>query len=321
LTPRKRTKSISINLSLIIPYFKSESIEELLSRIETTLDAQFNYEVIVVDDSESDKHWETLVSLSDKFTKVKFLQLSKNFGQHNALLAGISHAKNELVITIDDDLQNPPEEIPRLVEELLRNDYDLIYGVPDKIEQKFYRKFSSNLIRFILAKAFSVKKAKCISSYRVFRNRLSFDFPKNPRGNISVDALLFWCTNNIGCLKVRHDARQNGKSNYSIKKLFKFALDTITGYSTLPLKLATYLGLIVSFMGLIILAYVFTRYFIYGGQVAGFTFLASLVTIFAGAQLFSLGIMGEYLGSMHSKLMERPAFAIKTVVTSESKEK
>jgi undecaprenyl-phosphate 4-deoxy-4-formamido-L-arabinose transferase len=314
-------KSISINLSLIIPYFKSESIEELLSRIETTLDAQFDYEVIVVDDSESDKHWQGVSNLSSKFKNVKLLQLSKNFGQHNALLAGILHAKNELVVTLDDDLQNPPEEIPRLVEELLKNDYDLIYGVPDKIEQKFYRRFSANLIRFILAKAFSVKKAKCISSFRVFRNRLSLDFPKNPRGSISIDALLFWCTNNIGCLTVKHDARQNGKSNYSIKKLFKFTLDTITGYSTLPLKLATYLGLVLSFMGLIILAYVFTRYFIYGGQVAGFTFIASLISIFAGAQLFSLGIMGEYLASMHSKLMERPAFAIRRVVTSESEEK
>jgi len=309
-------KSISINLSLIIPYFKSESIEELLSRIETTLDAQFDYEVIVVDDSESDKHWEALVSLSDKFTDVKFLQLSKNFGQHNALLAGITHAKKDFIVTLDDDLQNPPEEIPRLAEELINNNLDLVYGVPSKIEQKFYRRIFASLIRVILAKIFNVKKAKYISSYRIFRNSLSLNFPKNPRGNISIDALLFWCTNRIGFIKVEHSPRKVGKSNYSLKRLLKFALDTVTGYSTVPLKLATYLGLIVSLMGLIILGFVFTRYLIYGGQVAGFTFTASLISIFAGAQLFSLGIIGEYIASMHSKLMERPAFSVRKIVIS-----
>lgn len=217
-------------------------------------------------------------------------------------------------MTLDDDLQNPPEEIPKLFEILEKNNFDLVYGVPLKIEQKLYRRLAANLIRTILAKVFKVEKAKYISSYRIFRRSLSLDFPRNPRGNISIDALLFWCTNRIGFLSVKHDVRKAGKSNYSVNKLFKFALDTIIGYSTVPLKLATYLGLVVSFMGLIILTYVFTRYFIFGGQVAGFTFTASLISIFAGAQLFSLGIIGEYLSSMHSKLMERPAFTIRKII-------
>jgi undecaprenyl-phosphate 4-deoxy-4-formamido-L-arabinose transferase len=308
------------SISIVIPYFKSKMIEDLLSRIDQCLSEKFIYEILIVDDSESDIHWKILEELSSKFENVQFLQLSKNFGQHNALLAGISKAQNEFIVTLDDDLQNPPEEIPRLLAELINSNLDLVYGVPNRIEQKISRRISAYLIRFILVKLLGVKSARYVSSYRIFRNILVQDFPKYPRGDISLDALLFWGTSRIGALKVRHDARQSGLSNYSIPKLLKFSLDTITGYSNLPLKFATYLGLLMSLFGILILGFVFIRYYFYGGLVVGFTFTTSLISIFAGTQLFTLGIIGEYIARMHLKLMEKPAFVIRKILITKARE-
>jgi undecaprenyl-phosphate 4-deoxy-4-formamido-L-arabinose transferase len=291
------------SISIVIPYFKSKMIEDLLSRIDQCLSEKFIYEILIVDDSESDIHWKILEELSSKFENVQFLQLSKNFGQHNALLAGISKAQNEFIVTLDDDLQNPPEEIPRLLAELINSNLDLVYGVPNRIEQKISRRISAYLIRFILVKLLGVKSARYVSSYRIFRN-----------------ILLFWGTSRIGALKVRHDARQSGLSNYSIPKLLKFSLDTITGYSNLPLKFATYLGLLMSLFGILILGFVFIRYYFYGGLVVGFTFTASLISIFAGTQLFTLGIIGEYIARMHLKVMEKPAFVIRKILITKARE-
>ena len=302
------------SISVVIPYFKSAMIEELLSRIDECLLEKFIYEILVVDDSESDLHWRTLEELSLKFKNAQFLQLSKNFGQHNALLAGISKAQNEFIVTLDDDLQNPPEEIPRLLEELINSNLDLVYGVPNRIEQKISRRISAYLIRFILVKFLGVKSARYVSSFRIFRSSLIINFPKYPRGDVSLDALLFWGTSRIGALKVRHDVRKLGLSNYSIPKLLKFSLDTITGYSNLPLKFATYLGLLMSLFGIIILGVLFIRYYFYGGIVVGFTFTTSLISIFAGAQLFTLGIIGEYIARMHLKLMGKPAFVVRKIL-------
>lgn len=299
------------SLSIIVPFYKSDVIETLVEKIEVSLSNFYDYEILIIDDHSKGPYWTILKKLSQKKPNVHCFELSKNFGQHGAVLAGIHLAKNQLIVTLDDDLQNPPHEIPRLVDYILAEDLDVVYGSPKISKQNFFRKFSSYSIRFFLMAILRVPHAQHISSFRVFRRQIADSFPVNPRGNVSIDALLFWSTENIDSIFVDHSARSKGKSNYNFSKLFKFALDTITGYSTLPLKLATYLGLLSSILGIGVFAYVLARYAIYGGQVAGFTFTASLITIFAGAQLFSLGIIGEYLARMHIKVMEKPTFVIR----------
>lgn len=300
-----------ISLSVLVPFYKSDVIETLIDQIEKSLSGFYDYEILIIDDRSQGNYWNILQKISREKSKVRCFELARNFGQHSALLAGIHLAKNELIVTLDDDLQNPPEEIPVLVKALVERDLDLIYGIPEKIEQNFFRRMLSKSIRFFLKYILRIEQAELIGSFRVFRTNLTEYFPKNTRGNVSIDALLFWCTENIGAKKVKHDQRQVGTSNYSFKKLLKFAFDTITGYSTIPLKLATYMGLFASMLGLGVLAYLFIRYAIYGGQVAGFTFTSSLITIFAGVQLFSLGIIGEYLARVHTKIMEKPSYVIR----------
>lgn len=299
------------SLSIVIPHYKSDVIEKLVEKIEKSLLDLYDYEILIIDDRSQENYWNILQKISKEKSKVRCFELARNFGQHSALLAGIHLAKNELIVTLDDDLQNPPEEIPILIKALLEKDLDLIYGIPEKIEQNFFRRVLSKTIRFFLKSILRIEQAELISSFRVFRANLTDYFPKSTRGNVSIDALLFWCTENIGATKVKHDERQVGTSNYSFKKLLKFAFDTITGYSTIPLKLATYMGLFASMLGLGVLAYLLIRYAIYGGQVAGFTFTSSLITIFAGVQLFSLGIIGEYLARVHTKVMEKPSYVVR----------
>ena len=295
-------------VSIVVPTYKSPTtLTELVERTE--LLGLSAFEIIIVDDGNNDATWEQIGFLSQTKKSVVGLRLGRNFGQHSALLAGVRKAKYSQIVTIDDDLQNPPEEIPNLLAKLV-NGVDVVYGVSTQVRQNVWRRFTSRTAKAIFARALGFESAISISSFRAFRTQLREGFAGELGPHVSLDALLTWSTSRFSTLEVEHHARRVGKSNYSFTKLVRFMLDTATSYSTRPLRLATTLGFITTLFGLLLLLWVVGNAIFVGDSVPGFPFLAASISVFSGVQLVVLGILGEYLGKIHFRAMNKPTFSI-----------
>jgi glycosyltransferase involved in cell wall biosynthesis len=237
----------------------------------------------------------------------------RNYGQHNALLAGVRAARYEITATLDDDLQHPPEELPKLLE-ALHGHVDVVYGWPEKASHGFFRDFASLLTKLTLQGTMGAQSARHVSAFRVFRTELRRAFSRYQSPFVSLDVLLSWATGSFAVVRVKHEERRFGQSSYTVWKLIRHAWNMITGFSALPLQLASIIGFAFSFAGFAILGYVLWGFMIYGRVVAGFPFLASIIAIFSGVQLFALGVLGQYLARIHFRAMNRPAYAIREVV-------
>lgn len=301
----------NISLSVVVPVYHSEKIlPELVKRFEETLPKiTEHFEVILVNDGSRDQSWLVIEELKKKHEWLRGICLMRNYGQHNALLCGIRAARNEFVVTLDDDLQHPPEEISKLLAKLLEG-YDVVYGKPEQEQHGILRDLLSILTKKVLASAMGVSNIRDISAFRAFRTNLREAFINFQSPQLLLDVLLSWGTTRFASVKVRHEPRFLGKSNYNFKRLFNQMLLILTGFSTLPLRVASYAGFAFTLFGIAIFTYSVINYF-YRGSVPGFTFLSSIVAVFSGVQMFALGIIGEYLGRMFSRSMERPTYTIK----------
>jgi undecaprenyl-phosphate 4-deoxy-4-formamido-L-arabinose transferase len=304
---------ISPSISVVIPVFNSESILlELLERLGNVLPQKTDiFEVILVNDGSRDRSWEVVHELADSYPWVRGIDLMRNYGQHNALLAGVREAKYEIIVTMDDDLQHPPEEIPHLLKKIAEGN-DVVYGSPSKIRQSIWRKLASFLTKLALQSAMGVDSARQVSAFRAFKNHVSKAFSNYQSGFVSIDVLLTWATCRFAAVEVKHHPRKTGLSNYTFWKLVTHAINMLTGFSTLPLQLASLIGFAFTVFGFFVLAYVIGRYLMLGGSVPGFPFLASIIAIFSGAQLFAIGVIGEYLARMHFRLMGQPPYIVRT---------
>jgi undecaprenyl-phosphate 4-deoxy-4-formamido-L-arabinose transferase len=242
---------------------------------------------------------------------IRGFNLMRNYGQHNALLCGIRLAKYPIIVTLDDDLQTPPEEIPRMLAKLAEG-YDVVYGTPHRQAHGPFRNLASWVTKLALQNAMGAATARNVSAFRVFRTHVREAFANYSGPHVSIDVLLTWGTTKFEAISVRNDERTIGTSNYTLGKLTRHAMNMMTGFSTLPLQFASLIGFVFTFFGMALLCYVLGRYFMEGGSVPGFAFLASAIAIFSGAQLFALGIMGEYLARMHFRMMDRPSYAVRS---------
>ncbi len=308
-------------LSLVIPVYNSEdSLDELVLRLKAVLpDFSRDFEAILVNDGSSDGSWGKIDELSQTYPWIYGINLMRNYGQHNALLCGVREAHHEITITMDDDLQHPPEEIPKLLA-ALEDGYDVAYGTPIKQRHSLWRNLASYIIRLALQSTMGLETARKVSAFRAFRTQLRDAFANFSSPFVVLDALLTWGTRRFIAVPVEHEPRQYGGSNYTFGKLILFAINMITGFTTLPLQLASLAGFAFAVFGLLVLFYVIGRYLIMGGSVPGFPFLASTIAIFAGVQLFAIGIIGEYLARMHFRLMEKPAYVVRDRIAPSKKD-
>ena len=244
-------------ISIIIPVFHaSKSLIELNSDLIDFLNnKKFDYEIIYVDDFSNDDSWNRIEKLGLTNKNIKGIKLQKNYGQHNALLCGIRNAKGDIIVTMDDDLQNPPSELEKILNKL-NDGFDVIYGSSINYKRSFWRIFSSFLIKKIIENISGSKFSTKISDYRVFKSSLISTFSEFKSPDVNIDVLLSWATDNIAYVEIEHNKRKYSKSNYSFKKLILYSITMITGFSTFPLKLASILGLFFSLVGFAILMFV-----------------------------------------------------------------
>jgi glycosyltransferase involved in cell wall biosynthesis len=302
------------SLSVVTAVYNGEdSLAELCRRLgEVLARIAAQHEIILVNDGSRDRSWEIISELSSRLPTVRGLCLMRNYGQHNALLCGIRAAKYDVIVTMDDDLQHPPEEIPRLLARL-EEGFDVVYGAPKTEQNGVMRALASRITRLALSSAIGCEVAKNVSAFRVFRTQLREAFADYQSPFVSIDVLLTWATTRFGAITVPFQQRHSGVSNYTFAKLVRHALDMMTGFSTAPLQLASLIGFTCTLFGIGVFLYVFVRYCL-EGSVPGFPFLASIITIFSGAQLFALGVIGEYLARMHFRSMKRPAYVVRTTI-------
>lgn len=302
-------------LSVVVPCYNSEgSLPLLLERLLPVLNAEAaRAEVILVNDDSRDGTWDVITQLADAYPNVRGINLMRNYGQHNALLCGIRAARGDVVITMDDDLQHPPEEIPLLLNRLAEG-CDVVYGTPQRDQHGLWRDMASQMTKLALQSAMGTDIARSVSAFRAFRTSLREAFAAYRNPFVNLDVLLTWATRRFAAIPVRHEPRTVGVSNYTFKKLLTHAVNMITGFSVLPLQLASYVGFGTMLFGIGILIYVLVRYAINGGSVPGFPFLASMIAIFSGVQLFVVGIFGEYLARMYQRTMNRPIYTVRDEV-------
>lgn len=300
------------SLSIIIPVYNSAPIlEKLAARLGAVLpDISSAYEVIFVCDGSPDDSWHVIQDICKTYQHMKGLHLARNYGQHNALLAGIKEAQYDVIVTMDDDLQHPPEEIHKLLAKLDEG-HDVVYGTPESLKHSIGRNVASVLTKWIMQHSMGYENASHVNAFRVFKTRIRDAFMDYCGKFVSIDILLTWGTNKFSHIAVRHDARAEGQSNYTLRKLVLHAVNIITSFSALPLQIASLLGFCFMIIGLGLFGYVILNYFISGVAVEGFTFLASMIAVFAGVQLFSLGVIGEYLSRIHFRTMGQPTSVVK----------
>ena len=299
-----------MNISVVIPVYKGQAtLPRLVERLDKVLSGlSEKHEVILVNDDSPDQSWEVIQALSKSYAGVRGIDLMRNYGQHNATLCGVRQARYEVVVTMDDDLQHPPEEIHCLLEKL-EEGFDVVYGVPRKRPHSWWRNIGSSLTKLIIAAAIGNTSMRDVSAFRVFRTNLRQAFDGFNNTDVMLDVLLSWGTTRFSATPVDEQPRDDGRSNYNISKLLRLSLIYLTNFSTKPLRFSNIVGFFFTLIGFIGFIYVITIYFV-EGSVPGFPFLASAIMVFSGVQLFALGIIGEYLARVFERTAGRRPYTI-----------
>jgi glycosyltransferase involved in cell wall biosynthesis len=301
-------------LSVVVPVYNSQAtLRTLVERLGPVLSAvASDYELILVNDGSRDASWNVIEELSVLHPWIRGINLTRNYGQHGALLCGIRTAAYPLIVTMDDDLQNPPEEIPKLLR-ALTGSLDVVYGMPRVEQHNLARNLASRITKLAMSSAMGAEAARNTSTFRVIRAHVRRAFENYTGPFVSIDVLLTWGTTRFAAIPVEHEPRGAGASNYTFRKLIVHALNMMTGFSTLPLHLVTLMGFAVTLFGMGVFVYVVVGYLRHG-SVPGFSFLAVIISIFSGAQLCALGIIGEYLARIHFRSMGRPSSTVREEV-------
>ncbi len=299
-------------VSVVVPVYNGQAtLDELTSRIQSVLQPLVQcFEIIFVNDRSHDASWEVITRLVTQYSNIRGLNLMRNYGQHNALLAGIQKAQHEIIVTLDDDLQHPPEEIPKLLSKLIKG-YDIVYGTPAERQHDSWRNISSKMLKIVIKIVAGSEIGEKSSAFRAFRSVLRHSFERFTGRHLAIDVLLSWGAARVTHIFVAHQPRQYGKSGYTRSKLVLLAFDMLTGYSTLPLRIASGVGLTTSLFGLAMFFYVAVRRLFQTEYIPGFAFIVSEIALFAGLQLFAIGVIGEYMARLHFRTMGKPPYVIR----------
>ena len=305
-------------LSIVIPVYNSaDTLNLLVEKLEEVLpEISQQFEIILVNDGSRDESWRTIELLMRSHPAVRGINLMRNYGQHNALLCGVRAAQGDIIVTMDDDLQHPPKEIPVLLSRL-NEGFDVVYGSPRKMPHSLWRNLASRISKKSLSWVMGVKTVREISAFRCFRTQLRDAFKNYQSPGVILDVLLSWGTTRFTHVVVDENPREFGQSNYTFSKLARQVFLILTGFSTLPLRFASWLGFFFVLFGIGIFLYVLYIYFIHG-SIPGFPFLASIISLFSGVQLFALGLIGEYLARVFDRSTDRPPYVIRENVNTDT---
>lgn len=307
-------------ISVVLPIYKTVSfMRELHQRLTQTLQVcASDYEIIMVDDGSPDNAWQTMTELAANDSHVKALKLSRNFGQHPAISAGFDHAHGEIIILMDADLQDRPEDIPALVEKL-DDETDIVYSVKTGQQESFSTQLTSRLYHYVFSRLTRTDVPKNIGTFRAFSRRFLDSMLGYPEKAILFGPLMFHLGFKSVSVPVAHDPRKDGRSGYSFRRRLALAVNSLLSYTDLPHRIMTNGGIFILITCVLYSVGLLLRYaFASQPLPPGLTLLALLLTISLGLTMFSLGIIGTYVFRVYQEVLCRPRYIIARSVNVEN---
>ncbi len=308
-------------ISIVIPVYNgASSIAAVVERVRATFSAE-RLQIVLVNDGSRDDSEQVCSALAQQFPdQIVFVQLARNFGEHNAVICGLNHAKGEFIAVMDDDAQNPPEEIPRMLQELKDRNLDVVYGRYVDRKHDLHRRWGSQFNDRMAVLMLRKPKGLYLSSFKVM-NRFVVDEIIKYRGPFPyIDGLICQSTSRLGQLDVRHDHRMDGESGYTMKKLISLWLNMFLGFSILPLRLSIFLGFFSSLLSATaLIGIVIDKLWLNPTVTVGIPTLIVCVVFFSGVQLIVLGTVGEYVGRVFLSTGGRPIFVERYAIESNHK--
>lgn len=300
-------------LSFIIPCYCSEKtvgtvIDEVIETV--TNDGRYDYEIVCVNDFSKDNTLEVLKQLAKQNSKIKVLSFSRNFGQHSALMAGFNHATGDIIVCLDDDGQNPPSEMFKLIDKL-EEGYDLVSAKYEEKKRSLFRKIGTKLSFWMSSYFIGKPKDIDLNSYYVFRRYILDEIVKYKNAYPFVHGLILRITRNMANVVIEHKSREHGSSGYSFKKLLSLWMNGFTAFSEKPLRLASLFGVLCSFGGFAFALVTIIRKLINPNIVVGYSSTMAVTLILSGIIMLFLGLLGEYIGRIYISLNNAPQFAIR----------
>jgi len=303
-------------VSVVIPVYNEEAnLPHLFERLRSAMEKTGErYEIIFVDDGSRDN---TLSILKSFLTNpgVKVVELTRNYGQHAAIFSGFSVVRGDIVITLDADLQNPPEEIPNLIRVMEEGDYDVVGTIRRERKDSFLRTIPSRMINVITRKITKVNMSDWGCMLRAYRRSIVERMVNCHEHSTFIPALATYFAKKVTEIEVVHEARHGGESHYSLRKLINLQFDLVSSFSDFPLKFIMYAGIAMAFLGISLGVVLGIARIVYGAEWAaeGVFTLFSILFAFVGFQFFALGVMGEYIGRIYREVRKRPEYTIERI--------
>ncbi|MFA5109784.1 MAG: glycosyltransferase [Desulfobaccales bacterium] len=307
-------------ISVVIPVFNEEdNLSELGDRLMRTLTAMDRpFEIIFVDDGSTDRSWQLLSDLNRQYPhQIRALQFHRNFGQHQAIFAGFQAARGQVMVTLDADLQNPPEEIPRLVAKL-EEGYDTVGGWRENRRDSMFRKLPSLLVNYVMSRVTGVKLRDYGCMLRAYRREVIDSINQCHESSSFIPALANLFSHQVAEIPVGHAERERGQSKYSLFKLLRLNFDLMTGFSNLPIHLVGFMGVSIALLGLLFGALLLIRRIFVGPEVEGVFTLFAILFVFVGLNTLGLALIGEYVGRIYREVRQRPRYVIRQTLGPDS---
>jgi undecaprenyl-phosphate 4-deoxy-4-formamido-L-arabinose transferase len=307
-------------ISVVIPVFnEEENLRELGERLIRTLTAMGRpFEIIFVDDGSTDGSWEILADLNQQYPQnIRALQFHRNFGQHQAIFAGFQASRGQVMVTLDADLQNPPEEIPRLVAKLDEG-YDTVGGWRENRQDSIFRRLPSQLVNYVMSRVTGVKLRDYGCMLRAYRRSVVDSINQCHESSSFIPALANLFAHRVAEIPVGHAERERGTSKYGIFKLLRLNFDLMTGFSNLPIHLVGFMGVTIAFLGLLFGFMLLLRRIFVGPEVEGVFTLFAILFVFVGLNTLGLALIGEYVGRIYREVRGRPRFVVRQTLGPES---
>jgi len=305
-------------ISVVIPVYNSEAtLGPLAERLHQSL-AGHAFELVLVNDGSADRSDAVCRSLANRYSNVLYVQLRRNFGEFNAVLCGLRYAQGDYTVIIDDDFQNPPDEILKLVEAAERGGYDVVYSYYARKEHHWFRNLGSRLTNALATYLLGKPRSLYLSSFKLIRREVVQEISRYSGPYPYIDGLLFRVTRNVGAVEVTHQKRQAGQSSYTVKKLISLFINVLVCYSPLPLRLFTVIGLLLFSLGfLAVPGLLIAR--LAGAAIDGWLVVLATMLLLTGFLGAFLGLMSEYLGKLFMAYSGQPPYVVKDVVLPETR--
>ena len=304
-----------LQVSVVIPMFNEELVlHEFYPRLKKEAESWGkSYELLFVDDGSTDNSFELMCEWKKKDSNLRIVKFTRNFGQQAAVLAGFRQSRGDIIVQIDSDLQNPPEEINRLLG-AFTDEVDLVVTIPRKRRDSSLRVIGSKVLHYFAQKLFGNRFTLNLSSFRAMRRSVIEKIDQCQDRSRYMAVLMSWMAVPTVHVEVDHNSRKIGQTKYGVLPLLRLTWDLITGYSNFPLRVVTYLGLFGASIGFAIMMFLLYQRLVAGILIEGFVVLSAVFSFFAGIQLLSIGFLGEYLGRVHLQIQNRPDYIVHKVI-------